>query len=74
VPEIFERVRPPVNVVRALNRPAYTLPLIAGFTIGRGLGAACEAAFGLWSLALPAGLALLAFAMGSAVAHREGAG
>ena len=35
--------------------------------VGCGLGAACEAAVGLWSLALPASLALLAFAMGFAV-------
>jgi hypothetical protein len=43
-------------------------------SIGCGLGAACEAAFGLWSLALPAGLALPTFAMGFAVAHNVGAG
>jgi hypothetical protein len=35
-----------------------------GFATGCGLGAACEAAVGLWSLALPTGLALLALAMG----------
>jgi uncharacterized membrane protein YoaK (UPF0700 family) len=48
----------------ARNRALHTLPVIVGFTIGCALGAACEAAAGLWSLALPACLALLAFAMG----------
>jgi hypothetical protein len=41
-------------------------PLIVGFTVGCGIGAACESAVGLWSLALPTGLALVAFAMGFA--------
>jgi uncharacterized membrane protein YoaK (UPF0700 family) len=40
--------------------------VIVGFVVGCGLGAAGEAALGLWSMALPAGLALLAFAMGFA--------
>jgi uncharacterized membrane protein YoaK (UPF0700 family) len=48
----------------ARNRAMHTLPVIVGFTIGCGIGAAFEATAGLWSLALPAGLALLAFAMG----------
>ena len=52
------------NVARAPNRAARTLPAILGFTAGCGLGAACEAEIGLFSLALPAGLALLAFVMG----------
>jgi uncharacterized membrane protein YoaK (UPF0700 family) len=54
----------PANVAKARNQAARTLPVIVGFAVGCGIGAACEAAFGLWSLALPAGLALLAFAMG----------
>jgi hypothetical protein len=40
------------------------LPVIVGFIIGCGFGAAWQAAAGLWSLALPTGLALFAFAMG----------
>jgi uncharacterized membrane protein YoaK (UPF0700 family) len=40
------------------------MPVIVGFTIGCVFGAALEAAAGLWSLTLPTGLALLAFAMG----------
>ena len=43
-------------------------------SIGYGLGAACEAAFGLCPLALRAGLALPTFAMGFEVAHDVGAG
>jgi uncharacterized membrane protein YoaK (UPF0700 family) len=45
-------------VVLAAQKGAW--PPIVGFTVGCGLGAAGEAAIGLWSLALPAGLALLA--------------
>ena len=56
----------PAEVAKARSRAMHTLPVIVGFAIGGGLGAACQAAAGLWSLALPTGLALLAFAMGRA--------
>jgi len=56
------------KVAEARNRAMRTLPVIVGFTIGCGLGAACQAAAGLWSLALPTGLGLLACAMG--LVHR----
>jgi len=56
----------PVDVAKARSRAARTLPVILGFTIGCGLGAACEAVVGLRALALPACLALLAFAIGLA--------
>ena len=52
------------DVARARSSAKHTWPTILGFTVGCGLGAMCEAAIGLWSLALPAGLALLALAMG----------
>src|SRR5207245_10892599 len=55
--------RDPDEVAKARSRAKHTWPAIVGFTVGCGLGAACEAAVGLWSLALPAGLALLALAM-----------
>ena len=54
------------QAARARARAMHTLPVIVGFTIGCVLGAAFEAAAGLWSLALPAALALLAFALGLA--------
>ena len=57
------------KVAKAHNRAMHTLPVIVGFTIGCGLGAAGEAVAGFWSLALPAGLALLAFAIGLADQH-----
>ena len=60
------------DVAKARNRAACILPAIVGFTVGCGLGAACEAAFGTWSLALPAGLAMLAFAMGFAAEPDDG--
>ena len=55
------------SVAKARSRAKHTWPPIGGFTVGCGLGAAGEAAIGLWSLALPAGLALLAFALGFSV-------
>jgi hypothetical protein len=39
---------------------------IAGFVVGCGLGAWCQARAGLWSLTLPTGLSLLALAMAPA--------
>jgi uncharacterized membrane protein YoaK (UPF0700 family) len=39
---------------------------LAGFIIGCGLGAACEAAFNLWSLALPVALSAIALAISRA--------
>ena len=62
----------PADVAKARNRAARTLPVIVGFTVGCGLGAACEAALGTWSLALPAGLAMLAFAIGFAAEPDDG--
>ena len=58
----------------ARNQAARTLPVIVGFAVGRGIEAACETVFGLWSLALPAGLALLAFVMGFAAERNSGRG
>jgi uncharacterized membrane protein YoaK (UPF0700 family) len=56
--------RKPADVAKARDRAMRTWPAIVGFAIGCGVGATCEAAIGLRSLALPAGLALLAVAMG----------
>jgi uncharacterized membrane protein YoaK (UPF0700 family) len=47
----------------ARRRAAQTWPAIVGFVAGAASGAACFAAVGLVSLALPAGLALLALAL-----------
>jgi len=55
--------RRPADVAKARDRAMRTWPAIVGFAIGCGAGAICEAAIGLRSLALPAGLALLAVAM-----------
>jgi uncharacterized membrane protein YoaK (UPF0700 family) len=57
------------EVAKAKSRALHTLPVIIGFAVGCGLGAAGEAAVGLWSLILPTVLALIAFAMGSAYSH-----
>ena len=56
--------RDDAKVARARAHAMHTLPVIVGFTIGCAFGATFEAAAGLWSLTLPTGLALLAFAMG----------
>jgi uncharacterized membrane protein YoaK (UPF0700 family) len=48
------------DVERAKNRARDTLPVVIGFVIGCALGAAFEAAAGLWSLMLPTALALVA--------------
>jgi uncharacterized membrane protein YoaK (UPF0700 family) len=53
----------PDSLVKARRRMNHTWPAIIGFAVGCGFGAACEAAFGLRSLALPVGFALLALAL-----------
>src|ERR1700676_3275258 len=63
--------RGPTDVAKPRDRAVRTWPAIVGFAVGRGLGAKCETAIGLRSLALPAGLALLAVAMGM-TANLEG--
>jgi uncharacterized membrane protein YoaK (UPF0700 family) len=55
--------RDPKSVGEASGRARRTWPAIIGFAVGCALGAACEASFGLRSLALPASLALLAVVM-----------
>jgi uncharacterized membrane protein YoaK (UPF0700 family) len=56
--------RDPNDAAKARSRAKHTWPAVVGFALGCGLGAAGQAALGLWSLALPAGLALLALALG----------
>jgi uncharacterized membrane protein YoaK (UPF0700 family) len=51
------------EVTQARRRAARTWPAIVGFAAGAAGGAACYAAVGLVSLAVPAGLALLALAL-----------
>jgi uncharacterized membrane protein YoaK (UPF0700 family) len=51
------------GAARARRRAGRTWPAIVGFAAGCGLGAAAECRYALWSLALPAGLALLAFGL-----------
>jgi len=64
--------RNPDDVAKARRRANHTWPAIVGFAVGCGLGAAGEAAFELWSLALPIGLALLALAIGLAAGLDSG--
>jgi uncharacterized membrane protein YoaK (UPF0700 family) len=63
----------PAGVADARKNAARTLPVIIGFAVGCAIGAVCEARFGLRSLTLPAGLALLAYALGFAGCDIESA-
>jgi uncharacterized membrane protein YoaK (UPF0700 family) len=53
------------TVASARRRARQTWPVVAGFAVGCVLGAACHAAIGLWALALPTSLALLAIGWAS---------
>jgi uncharacterized membrane protein YoaK (UPF0700 family) len=55
--------RSPNDGAKAGERARRTGLAIAGFVVGCGLGAGCQAVAGLWSLAVPAGLALVALVM-----------
>jgi uncharacterized membrane protein YoaK (UPF0700 family) len=55
------------DVAKARDRAMLTWPAIVGFAVGCALGATCEAAIGLTSLALPVALAVLAVVMGMKV-------
>jgi hypothetical protein len=52
------------DIARTRTRAKHTRPAVVCFAVGCGLGAWCEAVTGLWSLALPTGLALCALALG----------
>jgi uncharacterized membrane protein YoaK (UPF0700 family) len=56
--------RNPQEITSARNRAKHAWPAIVGFAAGCGLGAICEAMFGLRSLELPVSFALLALALG----------
>jgi uncharacterized membrane protein YoaK (UPF0700 family) len=56
----------------ARARAKHAWPAIVGFVIGCAIGAACEPAFGLQSLALPTGFALLAFVLGLVASLKSG--
>jgi uncharacterized membrane protein YoaK (UPF0700 family) len=55
--------RDPDAVAEARTRAKRSAQAIVSFAFGCGFGAVCEVTIGLWSLALPAGLALLALAI-----------
>jgi uncharacterized membrane protein YoaK (UPF0700 family) len=59
---------------RARDRAKRTWPVIVGFLLGCAVGAACETAFGLPSLALPAGCALLSLALGAVASSNYATG
>jgi uncharacterized membrane protein YoaK (UPF0700 family) len=55
--------RNPEARARAVARARRTGVAVGGFVVGAGLGAWCQARFGLWSLVVPTGLALAALAI-----------
>jgi uncharacterized membrane protein YoaK (UPF0700 family) len=55
-----------IGLAKGRRRVRQTGQALAGFLVGCALGAACEVAIGLRSLALPAGLALVAVVLGMA--------
>lgn len=57
----------PANAAKARDRARHVLPVLISFPVGCALGAAGQMAFGLTALWVPAGLAVLAFAIGCAV-------
>ena len=52
--------RNPDDAAKARSRAMNIWPPVVGFALGCTLGAAVDAVLGLWSLALAAGLALIA--------------
>jgi len=64
--------RDATEIAKAKRRALRIFPVIVGFAIGCGLGAVGEATAGLWSLILPALLALIAYAMGAASTQLAG--
>jgi uncharacterized membrane protein YoaK (UPF0700 family) len=63
--------RDSIGIAKARHRARETWPVIAGFFLGCGLGAPCEAAFGLGAMILPTGLSLAAVSFGIAINSRR---
>jgi len=60
---LFRRRGDPDELARARRRASMIIPCIVGFVVGCAAGASLEVRFGLWALALPAVLAVLAIAL-----------
>jgi uncharacterized membrane protein YoaK (UPF0700 family) len=63
--------RDAAGIATARDRARRTWPAVAGFLLGCACGAVCEPAFGLRSLVLPAGFALIALTVGLAPRRRD---
>ena len=59
-------VGPPEDLARARHRAGVTFPCVVGFVAGCAGGAVLEVYFGLWALALPVVLAIIAVPLGKA--------
>jgi uncharacterized membrane protein YoaK (UPF0700 family) len=60
---VLASARHPERAATSRDRAVRTGYELAAFTVGCGLGAACESAFGLCAIILPCSLALLAFGL-----------
>jgi uncharacterized membrane protein YoaK (UPF0700 family) len=56
----------PDDVAKARHRAGVTFPCVVGFVAGCAAGAVLEVYFGLWALALPVVLAVIAVLLGEA--------
>jgi uncharacterized membrane protein YoaK (UPF0700 family) len=61
---LARKIGEPDDLAKARHRAAMTFPPVVGFVVGCAAGAALEIHFGLWALALPVLLALLAISLG----------
>jgi len=59
------------HIAKARDRARVTWTAIAGFVLGCGLGASCEAGLGLWALVLPTALALVALVLGVGINRQQ---
>jgi uncharacterized membrane protein YoaK (UPF0700 family) len=68
---LVRRLGEPDDLAKARHRAGMTVPSVVGFVVGCAAGAALEIHFGLWALALPVLLALLAIPLGELSSERN---
>jgi uncharacterized membrane protein YoaK (UPF0700 family) len=61
---LARRLGQPDERARTFHRASMTFPCVVGFVVGCAAGAVLEVHFGLWALALPVALAVIAIPLG----------